>query len=142
MRLPRFTLRRLMILVALAALALGIERGYRYRQRLLAIEKHHAVNLVNYRKESTDNGLRAKQSRERAAKFRAGFFLSWPKALVLDQAATVFENNAEAYREIADFHQRMREKYRKAAWFPFWPVEPDPPAPMRELVVYTEWSPL
>jgi hypothetical protein len=129
MRRPQLTLRRLMVVVAVAALACGLEMGRRRREGFLALEGMHARKMDQYRQMSDQFAYNAKSHRGQAEKIRAGFFLYWPKAVVVDGLAGLVEADAKAYRAIADHHERMRDKYLKAARFPFGPVEPDPPSP-------------
>jgi hypothetical protein len=129
MRLPRFTLRRLMVLVAVAGLALGIERSRRRREALLVAESKHATEAAMYRQSSDLYASNAWKHRAQAAKIRQGFRASPSKATALDQLAGLVEGEAHGYGALADYHDAMREKYRRAARFPFWPVEPDPPSP-------------
>jgi hypothetical protein len=129
MRFPRFTLRRLMVLVAIAALGLGLEMGRRRREGFRALEIMHQTKMVSYRQISDQYASMAKTHHERAAKIREGFFLYWPKATVLDGLANLLQGDADGYQVIADYHDRMRQKYHRAAWLPFWPAEPDPPPP-------------
>jgi hypothetical protein len=37
--------------------------------------------------------------------------------------------DAESLRRRAEYHARLKEKYRRTAAFPWLPVEPDPPEP-------------
>jgi hypothetical protein len=129
MRLPRFTLRRLMVLVAVAGLVLGVERSRQRREALLAAESKHATEAAMYRQSSDLYASNAWKHRAQAAKFRQGVLASSPKAIALDQIAGLVEGEAHGYGVLADYHEAMREKYRQAARFPFWPVEPDPPSP-------------
>jgi hypothetical protein len=129
MQLPRFTLRRLMVIVAIAAIGLGLEVGRRHREGFRALEIMHQTKMVAFRQMSDQYASMAKTHHERAEKIRAGFFLYWPKATVLDGLASLLQGDADGYQAIADHHDRMRQKYRQAAWLPFWPAEPDPPPP-------------
>jgi hypothetical protein len=91
MRLPRFTLRRLMVLVALAGASLGLwawmaRRSAEYRKKALFYEGMF-ITMV-WQDHSPPPGL--------AHNLWVG---------------------------------KMASKYRYAASYPWWPVEPDPPEP-------------
>jgi hypothetical protein len=104
MKLPlvRFTIRRLMVGVAMAALLLGAIVGVENRrQRFLAIANIHRANLIAWEEVGSSEA-----SRER-------FDISGRKV------------SLEADR----WHLQMAEKYDRAARYPWLPVRPDPPEP-------------
>jgi hypothetical protein len=129
MRLPRFTLRRMMVVVAVAGLGLGIEMTRERRVVLLAIESRHAADAAMYRQSSNLYASSARKQRDLASKTRQGFATERTRAKELDQVAGLIEGEAQGYRTLADYHEAMRAKYRQAARFPFLAVEPDPPSP-------------
>jgi hypothetical protein len=129
MRLPRFTLRRMMVVVAVAGLGLGIEMTRERRVVLLAIESRHAADAAMYRQSSNLYASNARKQRDLASKLREGFATERDRAKELDQVAKLIDGEAHGYRNLADYHQAMQSKYRQAARFPFLAVEPDPPSP-------------
>src|SRR4051794_29234234 len=103
MRPPRFRLRTLLILVAVAAVGLWAERMWRrsasMRQKAALWAKIEA------------------EDREMADRLQS----RW-----VDSLAWVVDN-IEALREEAERAGRLRAKYERAAMRPWLPVEPDPP---------------
>ena len=102
MRLPRMTTRRWMIAMAIFAVGLATVahfRGLALRQRAAYHEKIEKLATATV-------GELALAAR-------------WPKA-----AAQVRANAA-----IRDRHARLKEKYWRAARYPWLPVGPDPPEP-------------
>jgi hypothetical protein len=129
MRFPRFTLRRLMVIVAVAGLALGIEMGRRRRHALLEVAKIHRFHMMTYREASERDALFAQVMREQAENLGKESPENVAESHSKNQGAEENERLARAYRTVADHFDRMQEKYRRAARFPFLPVEPDPLAP-------------
>jgi hypothetical protein len=104
MRLPRvrFTVRRMMVAVAVVGLlaGLGVE-GERRRERFREEAIHHFV---------------IRSDGERARRLWA-------------QLPTVFHERVAAIDAWLSYHERMEEKYDRAASFPWLPVAADPPEP-------------
>jgi hypothetical protein len=99
---PRLTVRRLMVVVALAALLLGaIVLVENRRRRFLSLVDAHQAGMIAW-----EEGNPSEASRER-------FDLSGRKV------------SLKAHR----WHLQMAEKYRRAARYPWLPVESDPPEP-------------
>jgi hypothetical protein len=99
---PRFTVRRLMVVVALAALLLGVIAGVENRRRsFLSLVDAHRAGMIAW-----EEGDPSETSRER-------FDLSGRKVSLKDHR----------------WHLQMAEKYERAARYPWLPVAPDPPAP-------------
>jgi hypothetical protein len=99
MRLPRITIRRMMIVVALAGIALGLWTIKRRQEEFRELAGRHGYFAGMM-------GLDAWESREAGDHQRA--------------------LNREEKQAI---HQRLQIKYARAARYPWLPVEPDPPAP-------------
>jgi hypothetical protein len=97
---PRFTVRRLMIAVAVVGLLAGIGKNLSRRSmRFKEIAQGH---------------------RDETHVFRCGM-------VNIDELDSRVR---EAFRQEdirVDFHARMAEKYERAARYPWLPVEPDPP---------------
>ncbi len=99
LNLPRFTIRRLMVAVAVVALALGFEVTRRRRgafRELARINENSAWVLRSELSESDEPGPHGDLAR---------------------------------MRRLADHCDAMRQKYARAARYPWLPVAADPPAP-------------
>jgi hypothetical protein len=118
MRLPRpgFTVRWLMVAVAIAGVLLGIERFRRlsneYESRAHWHAYHEASNCEEYSSclySTNDSNCWIDLSIEEL-KARDGVLFKPPDRLAI-------------------YHHRMQHKWRRAARYPWLPVEPDPPEP-------------
>jgi hypothetical protein len=112
MRMPQFTIRRLMVLVMIAGLALGAEsmrrRSHAYRARAAQCGQWVAVNkamIGSIALGGTNPGVSAQETRRR------------------------IEAEEKSARRRAEHYQRLESKYERAARYPWLPVEPDPPMP-------------
>jgi hypothetical protein len=57
---------------------------------------------------------------------------SWRWPLIEERSPTALQyarGEAAKWEELVIYHMQMRRKYERAAWFPWLPVEPDPPEP-------------
>lgn len=127
MRLPRMTTRRWMVAVAVVASILSAEVTRR--------------RWVDFRKRARDNdaaetfdrfllagGSVARPLKDgRAELIRAPRIVRW-NGMELERPPTP-GYDAESLRRRAEYHARLKEKYRRAAAFPWLLVEPDPPEP-------------
>jgi hypothetical protein len=127
MRLPRlrFTVRRLMIAVAIVAVlivaGLHVETAIRFSRRASI----HAGGEVFWREQEQWHREMAKKlltSHERLKLLRVDD--TWNI-----EHAESFNLEADKIKSWADFHASMKAKYRAAARRPWLPVEPDPPSP-------------
>ena len=66
---------------------------------------------------------RSKSYRARAALHAAS------RQMYLRKAEQTASGQAGHYRELASYHERLRQIYERAARRPWLPVPPDPPAP-------------
>jgi hypothetical protein len=109
MRMPRvrFTVRRLMIAVAVAALLLGGDVLWRKRAGYLARANVEAASEM--------------QSRALIKVYESAIETS-----AAPSVADGYRHWVEVHREEADYHGRLRRKYERAARYPWLPVEPDP----------------
>jgi hypothetical protein len=112
MRLPRvrFTVRRMMVAVAAVAVATSLGISWQRRQHFLRITVGFAL------RESAVQGQVLSSSR------------SLPRSLQLH----VYDGNGTTWTvrpSNATYYAMMREKYDRAARYPFLPVAPDPPEP-------------
>jgi hypothetical protein len=106
MPLPRvrFTVRRMMIAVAVAGLVLGIVSERRHRFTLLA--RSHPVRM-DILAVTNANGNADDQR----------------------PSAVVFSDGSRVPSNVYNWHYMLREKYEFAARYPWLPVWPDPPEP-------------
>ena len=125
---PRLTVRRLMIAVALAGLALGgwIELG-----RLSRLSGEYARRADSLQISSYRSGLRGRGTHEQwVEQCRAVW--QWNRENV-DTGLSNFSRGIlpppEVWRVLSDHDARLERKYRRAARYPWLFVEPDPPAP-------------
>ncbi len=104
MRLPRMTTRRWMLAVAAVAILLGlvVETARRRREYLHRAAHHQELSLRN------------------GSIFGEGVMIRYNP--------TTRKSDMTSLRKI-EHHERLAEKYRQAARFPWLPVEPDPPEP-------------
>ena len=107
MRLPQFTTRRLMVLVAVVAVATGT-----------------AVGLVQRRDSFLDEAAGHRELSDEALQyayvmnFRYTFGLSEPERA-----------EQKAHERLGIYHAEMRAKYERAARYPWLPVTADPLEP-------------
>jgi hypothetical protein len=145
MRLPasRFTLRRMMAALAALALLLGGARAFvRLRElsrRYTAIAQRHYEREWVHRDGAasfTRNSERVSgyaEDEERKLHGAAGDegpgrrALAWAKIHRAD--ARRYRAIASAATKAARYHAALVAKYRRAARFPWLPVDPDPPEP-------------
>jgi hypothetical protein len=101
MKPPRFTVRRLMVAVAIVALALTVYAGIeRRRARLQRVAQHHWEEVA------ANSVVQADANR------------------TIYRASASFRN-----RQLANYHVNLANKYANAARYPWLPVAPDPPEP-------------
>jgi hypothetical protein len=122
LRVPRFTVRRLMVAVAIAALAFEAEswrRRYPYCQsraaRSVEIEESHLWMADSHEKISALYRKRAADPRE-SARFN-------------DEQAVIFARAARTERARAKRAADRGQAYRRAALYPWLPIAPDDPEP-------------
>jgi hypothetical protein len=124
MRLPRvrFTARRLMVAVVIAAIGLWgialLRLSAEYRRRASDMRRAQQAHSIN----AEIAGNVAEAIRREASSYPA--FTS-----DLLPGASKYQRSKEAYQRKADHYSRLTEKYIRAARYPFLPVEPDPPEP-------------
>jgi hypothetical protein len=110
MKPPRFSLRWLMVAVAVAALLLG--GVVLWRKRILHLERANV---------------------EAASEMQSRALIKvYGSAVTTSAAPSVAEGYrhwVEVFREEADYHGMLRRKYERAARYPWLSVAPDPPRP-------------
>lgn len=146
-RRPRFTIRRLMILVALVGLACGVvssshrlaRRKALYRREmmdavvqtrltrsLVELAEDDLTTLARLRRRFQDElheATLAGEGGRATARVRA----RWLEGLSADEAAAA--RRLAGFRACLGYWQARRERYRLAARAPWFGVAPDPPAP-------------
>ena len=112
MRLPRFTVRTLMVAVAIVALAFPLYRTARFYQKYYHAslshgesEKYYALELKNLSFSVFDPSVSPERRRK-----------------MMDQSVARARNRKQ-------YHAEMKRKYERAATHPWDRLEPDPPEP-------------
>ena len=99
----KVTIRQLMMLIALWAVVMGTWRLHRWCAYCIERAEYHGAQEALHR-------------------------YPWPGAIIPAQAGLT--GKASRPRpELADYHFRMRQKWERAAAWPWLSVEPDPPPP-------------
>jgi hypothetical protein len=128
----------MMLIIALAAVALGANDLWRRRERYLALKDFHEGNVRAQSMMALRHAEVAAQNEREAKRFRAAILADreatkTQKDVSLEIAANI-KAAAEAERDAerkcraeANRHETLRLKYERAARY-FWRlVEPDPP---------------
>jgi hypothetical protein len=126
MRLPRvqFTVRRMMVAVAIVAAMFAIQRMYQHWSRCQRRSAYHDQRRAIFTS-LADNGVKVFDiaiAIPNHASTKLGMALG-----LLDQ-----QNGEERVHSLAEsiqYHTDMREKYDRVAWYPWSPIMPDPPPP-------------
>ena len=113
MPLPRMTTRRWMVAVAIVALL--ISGGLRLKQRrdyFLSLARSHERKMPS----STAEGKALRS-------------LFGSTSRMSGEAIMLLRRDFDRMMDRADHHAALVRKYRRAARYPWLPVEPDPPEP-------------
>jgi hypothetical protein len=142
MPLPRlqFTVRRMMIVVAIAAVALGANDLRRRKVRYDALRSTHewrgrsSMSLAELHASTVADNEREVERLRAAVRSRHEAPLREAElvAQIISNigGAAAIERAAERQcRSRARFHELLRKKYERAARYPWLIVEPDPPEP-------------
>jgi hypothetical protein len=133
MRAPavRFTIRRMMIAVAVFGVVLGVWLELSRLARIAAARRRDAASYAASeaiaRKFALQYSRQAQQylsSAESSGPSNAGFLEE------LRRVASYAESAAARYRRNADYWAMMNKKYERAARAPWSSVEPDPQPPI------------
>jgi hypothetical protein len=142
---PRFTVRRLMILVAVVALILGGVIISERRRSMFTVEyRRHALTgyetalkLMIVVSGLTTSGQPLPPLPEVAR--RAGLDAVMNDAgwktqksippMNIDQAETIRTGRLGHLLRVVEYHRQLRRKYQQAAKYPWLPVATDPPEP-------------
>jgi hypothetical protein len=127
MRLPRFTTRRLMAVVAVFGVASGLGvmawRSSVYRS-LAAWHSRHEEGMRREVEELEENLANASG---RISKSRESGDVEEEAAWL--RGVAQWQEKLTPYRREIQKAGRLREKYQRAARYPWLPVAPDPPEP-------------
>jgi type II secretory pathway component PulJ len=122
----RFTVRRMMIAVAIVACLIGgglhAWRIYRKFQMFAEKAEFHSFREWQRRRLAAAVEGQAELSRKRALLFPN-------ERQDLLESAEISEKVAKHEGTRADYQAALKTKYERAARFPWLPVEPDPPEP-------------
>lgn len=105
---PRFSMKGLMIVVAISALVVAAN----------ALQQKRSAYLLRAKVES---------AAEQSAKARTKLYERAVRTSAAESVADEYRRLVKEYRERAEHHGRMRLKYQNAARFPWMQVPPDPP---------------
>jgi hypothetical protein len=107
LNMPRFTVRLLMVVVAIAGVVVGSitmwNRSVHYKEQYLQNRYMRAVY-------------------DRQDLYFADGTLAYPKP-------KLWASDAARYKRLFDYFDSLSRKYERAAKFPWLPVAPDPPEP-------------
>ncbi len=109
---PRFTIRWMMVLVAVAALALSVAAT---RRRMANLSLAYLDRAREYAIKAELASLNAVESEYYAQHGRTPD----PK----------YARSCISYRRLSEFHHTMKRKYQRAASRPWLPIAPDPAPP-------------
>jgi hypothetical protein len=126
----RFSLRRLLIAVAVVALPLCVaaRTDWLFYGGPAAAFRQKAAE--HDRQERSWRGMARTSERwaQEASERLRHPHDEWDAALARKRL-TEYRQMAQRESARADYHARVRQKYEHAASWPWWPVEPDPPQP-------------
>jgi hypothetical protein len=115
LRRPRFTVRWLMVAVAIVGLMFAADDWKRRREAYLEdLREQHWVQVRHWGAEQSDG-------KEKSSYHEEDSRWEW-----MDYARMA--------RDLRDYHEKLAHKYEQAAlqaWFPAWPDLPAPPEPKR-----------
>ena len=116
MRVPhvRFTMRRMMVAVAIAGVVLGA------RRKSVALQQRAAVHATQEQEWLATASIHQQWARRS---------LNLTGMLRCLRQAESDRSFVEYCRRRADYSARLRRKYERLSWRPWLPIEPDPPVP-------------
>jgi hypothetical protein len=127
MRLPRFTTRQLMAVVAVCGVASGLGvmawRSSVYR----SLAARHSRHEEGMRREVEELEENLANVPDRIAKSREAGDVEEEEAWL--RGVTQWQEKLSPYRREIQRAGQLREKYERAARYPWLPVAPDPPEP-------------
>jgi hypothetical protein len=135
---PRFTIRLLMILIAIAGVSLAAaimgsrltRRAERFRQnaRLLLALERNTRRALDMQLQIADSHKYVRDMNVKSLR-DAGHSQPWRGASQYDRTVAEIEQQAEVSREFVHYYSQLKQKYERAAFRPWEPVAPDPPMP-------------
>ena len=129
----RFTVRRMMVVVAVFGIVLG---GWLEVSRLVRVSTARRREAASYAASEALARKFARQSSQFAQELLRVAKSSRPSAIQSDFSQrfelkpSIAEDNAARSRRNADHWAMMKKKYERAARSPWFSVEPDPPPPI------------
>lgn len=109
MRMPRFRIRTLMIAVAVVAVLTGA--GVKWWRSALSHEYRWKAYVALHREEKHGG--------------HSFWYHAGPNAAYISEGGSQLQPDPV----LAEYYCRLRAKYERAARYPWFPVEPDPPPP-------------
>jgi hypothetical protein len=142
MPLPRFrfSVRRMMVAVAVVAIVMGADNMRRRRDRWRELGFRHQMGENSNLRLAKAHSETAAQDEAGAESHRAAAAAAHVDRTVNEEMhsgfAAAFAAQAAKERDgerkhltLASFHGELRRKYERAARYPWLPVAPDPPEP-------------
>jgi hypothetical protein len=134
MKLPRFTVRGMMLAVAVIAIVIGADNMRRRRDHYLEARALHELMERNYREAADFYASSADQNERESRRLRAAGVPSegHPQSSILGAIESHAADQRLKERAALDQSRRrglLRRKYELAARSPGLPVAPDPPEP-------------
>jgi Tfp pilus assembly protein PilE len=130
MRWPRvrFTVRRLMIVVAIVAISLGVFETVRAWEKYSERAARESLITRLYLSEFNERiEMARRQKKGREARISQGF--PFEDEIINEKLEKASVLGAELSRRRLEFHAELKEKYDRATRYPWLPVAPDPPEP-------------
>jgi hypothetical protein len=135
---PRFTMRRLMVVIAIASGLLGVtaeavkllgkKAAYRSRAAMHAVEARALT--ANFHRIYLARKSYEKRVDERREEADPRGYLDLGRRIPANRMMLLkFDELRYSNLFRYEWHERMREKYETAARYPWRPVPPDPPQP-------------
>jgi hypothetical protein len=139
MRWPRMTTRRLMILIAIVAIAFGATMMRRRSVSYRARANRYALEEAKTQAWAVKSDRSAAESKKHLREIQAfaesgdGAFRARWKSLIdsASRSATIASDQAENCHRWAAYWGALNAKYERAARRPWLAAEPDPPPPGR-----------
>jgi hypothetical protein len=140
---PRFTVRWLMVAVAIMAVVIAGQRMWRHRSKCIALAAKAGNREQNFRSRGLDIARDPSMANSKTVsailpdgngivefrvvgRVRRAFY---PQGATQPADAETVEKLAKWCRDVADRSGELRRKYERAARYPWLPVAPDPPEP-------------
>lgn len=134
MRLPRMTMRRWMIAVAVVAALLGAELARRRIREYRFMASEYKIEAVYHARSSRDSRKAHRRWIDSAqdTEGKAGETDDVTLRAFYIERVSEARSSAESEAALAQYQEAMRKKYERAAGRPWESVPPDPPEPSRK----------